>query len=164
LPFGKGQRWANQAGVVNQLAGNWQLNGIVRVRSGFPLGPTISPSLLNNTMTNRPNLVCDPTLPHPTPQLWVNTACFAQPAAYQFGNSYRTVGEGPHEMNFDLSLLKDFPLNERLRLQFRVEVFNLLNSAEFDLPSMSMGVPGAGAITATVNDSREIQLGMKVIF
>lgn len=165
LPFGRGQRWANQTGsVANQFIGNWQINGISRIRSGFPIGATVSPSLLNNTMTNRPNRVCDPHLSDRTPKKWFNTSCFVQPAAFQFGNSPRVFGEGPNQVDFDFSAIKDFKLRESTDLQLRAEFFNILNTPQFDLPNTSIGTPGAASITNTINDSREIQFAAMLTF
>ena len=36
LPFGKGKRWANSGGVLNQVVGGWQLGGITYLRTGQP--------------------------------------------------------------------------------------------------------------------------------
>ena len=167
LPFGRGRKLLNGSGAaVNQLLGGWNVTGITRVRTGFPLGATITPSLLNNTMGNRPNVVCDPNLPtsQQKVQRFFNTSCFTAPASFQFGNSGRTFGSGPGQVNFDFSILKDFRIREQMSLEFRTEIFNILNSAEFDLPSTAIGTGPAGTIAATINDARQIQFGLKLKF
>jgi hypothetical protein len=71
---------------------------------------------------------------------------------------------GPGRVNFDLSLFKEFPIKEGWRLQFRAECFNLLNTAQFDLPNAAIGAGNAGTITSIVGTPRQIQLGAKVVF
>jgi len=167
LPFGRGQNYlSNLSGLANQLVGGWQLGGITRIRSGFPLGATISPSLLNNTMANRPDIRCDPTLSSSqrTVQRYFNVQCFAPPAAFAFGNSGRTFGSGPSLTNFDFSIFKRFRIGERADIQFRTEIFNIFNHAQFDLPNTTIGTPAAGTISATVNDARLIQFGLKFVY
>jgi len=117
-------------------------------------------------MGNRPNVVCDPNLPtsQQKVQRFFNTSCFTAPASFQFGNSGRTFGSGPGQMNFDFSILKDFRIREQMSLEFRTEIFNIFNSAEFDLPSTAIGTGPAGTIAATINDARQIQFGLKLKF
>jgi hypothetical protein len=166
LPFGRNRRYASNAGaVLDSFIGGWQFSGISRIRSGYPLGATMSTSLLNNTMTNRPNITCDPNASAPrTVQKWFNVNCFAAPAAFQFGNSARTFGSGPDQVNFDIALDKTFSLTEALNLQFRTEMFNVFNHAQFDLPNTAIGTGSSGTITATINDGRVIQFGLKLVF
>ena len=70
----------------------------------------------------------------------------------------------------DFALVKDTAITERIKLQFRGEIFNLFNHAQFSLPNNTVftstgGISGsAGQITATSVDNREIQLGLKLIF
>ena len=67
-------------------------------------------------------------------------------------------------MNFDFSLFKEFRFNEGLRVQFRGEIFNLLNTPQLDLPNASIGASQAGMITGIVGTPRQIQLGAKLVF
>lgn len=167
LPFGRGQRYLSTLSpALNQLVGGWQFSGITRLRSGFPLGATITPSLLNNTMANRPDRICDGSLPgsERTVTRWFDKSCFTAPAAFAFGNSSRTFGSGPPQTNFDFSIFKRFRIREGSDLQFRTEIFNIFNTPQFDLPSTAIGTPAAGTITATINDARLIQFGLKLIF
>jgi hypothetical protein len=166
LPFGKGQRYMSDVDRLNHLVGGWQISGITRMRSGFPLGATMTPSLLNNTMGNRPNVICDPNLSSSerTVQRWFDKTCFVQPAAFVFGNSGRTFGTGPNQFNFDFSIFKRFEITEEVQLQFRTEIFNIFNTPQFGLPSTAIGTGPAGTITTLVNDPRDIQFGLKLIF
>jgi hypothetical protein len=97
---------------------------------------------------------------------WFNTAAFAAPALYTFGNAGRTDGYGPGLMNMDISILKEFLLWERHRLEFRTEILNFLNHANFANPNVSQGNNAFGQITSLVpgNQSRIIQLGLHYKF
>ncbi len=76
---------------------------------------------------------------------------------------------GPGLGTWDVSLLKDARIRERLNLQFRAEIFNLLNRANFNLPNAvaftpSGPSPTAGVITSTSTTSRQIQFGLKLLW
>ena len=71
---------------------------------------------------------------------------------------------GPGRVNFDFSLFKEFRIKKRTRLQFRTEMFNVLNTAQFDLPNAAIGAANAGTITSIVGTPRQIQFGLKVVF
>jgi hypothetical protein len=78
---------------------------------------------------------------------------------------------GPALGEVDASLLKNTAISERVNLQFRAEFFNLLNRANFATPNAvvftsatTIPSPTAGVITATSTTSRQIQLGLKLIW
>jgi hypothetical protein len=76
---------------------------------------------------------------------------------------------GPGLATWDFSLAKETTLRERLNLQFRAEIFNLLNRANFNTPSLitftPSGVSGtAGAISSTATTSRQVQFGLKLMW
>jgi hypothetical protein len=103
------------------------------------------------------------------PNQWYNPSAFVLPIAGTYGNLGRGVFSGPGLTNVDASLFKDTAISERANLQFRAEVFNLLNTANFGTPNatvFSNGAisPSAGLITATATTSRQIQFGLKLIF
>ena len=89
-----------------------------------------------------------------------------------FGNNGRNSLIGPGLADFDFSVFKNFPLGEALNVQFRTEIFNIFNRANFQAPIDNStifnqnGTPvgGAGAIDATATTSRQIQFGLKVIW
>lgn len=118
----------------------WQMSGIMTLMSGAPLGVGLGTQSgnANNwsgspTDAARPNIIADPVLPKDqrTFYLNVNPAAFALPAQGTLGNAPKDVFRGPGRNNFDISLFKNFKLNERFRAQFRAEAYNIFNHTQF---------------------------------
>jgi Carboxypeptidase regulatory-like domain len=171
LPVGKGKLYSPSNRFVDGLIGGWSLGAIIETHTGPPLGIT---ELTNNTNSYsdgvRPNVVGNPSLsgnPTRAQQLaeWFNTAAFAAPAPYTFGNAGKTFGVAPGLFSLDASLLKDFTW-ERYTLQFRVEALNFTNHANFAPPNTQQGSATFGEVTSLVagNQARIIQLGLHLKF
>ncbi len=97
---------------------------------------------------------------------YFNPGSFVAPAQYTFGNLGRTVAIGPGATIADLAVLKSVQIREQHRLQFRVEMLNFPNRANFALPNQSRGVANFGRISALANgnQARIIQLGLHYKF
>jgi hypothetical protein len=188
LPFGKGQRiGGNASGVLDKLIGGWQLNGILTALGGFPFTPLAGSNTSGTGDANQsdtPNW--NPNFTGPvilgSPNQYFDPRAFLIPTQGTFGNVSRGSLRGPGMTNFDTSLFKKIPINERLNLQFRAEVFNLFNHANFAYPNeiifsgntCSAGAgpvcsannisSSAGAISNTATFSRQIQLALKLTF
>ena len=121
--------------------------------NAFPAGPL------------RPNLVGDPTLPSDERTLshWFNTAAFVNPAAFTFGNSPRSVLRGPGLATTDLTLEKSIPISDAVKFDLRVEAYNLLNHANFNIPGLTLGAADFGAISSA-RSARTVQLGARISF
>ncbi len=97
-------------------------------------------------------------------------AAFALPPPYTYGNVSRTLPDinGPRYFDVDASLFKDFPLRERLKLQFRAEAYNLTNTPSFSVPVASVTSATFGQVTSTSNGGplhyRELQLALRLSF
>jgi outer membrane receptor protein involved in Fe transport len=137
------------------VAEGWQLNSIVTVQSGRPIGiVTANDTSGTFNFHQRPNVVpgVNPVLPNWTPTTgYLNPAAFAQPADGTFGDLGRNQVFGPGFWNVDFSTSKTFEWRDRLKLQFRTELFNIFNHPNFALPSNTVN-PGnspAGVITQT---------------
>jgi hypothetical protein len=113
----------------------------------------------------RVNLLKKPALPsgERSVQRWFDINAFAQPDRFKFGNAARSVGRAPGKANFDLGIMKNFAIGERIRVQFRAEMFNAFNHANFGIPGTAFGGPNFGAIN-TAEDARINQLGLKIYF
>lgn len=165
LPFGKGTHFAPDAHGFKQASiGNWQINVISHIASGFPLGLSTGVNNSGTALGNRPNQVCSGRLSHPTVQEFFNTSCFVDPPPGVLGDASRTPLYGPDFVNFDASLFKTFTLHEATQLVFRTEVFNIFNHPQFAFPGTTTDSPGFGQITQIVNNPRLIQLALKLIF
>ena len=173
LPFGPGKPVGGSwTGSAAKFLGGWQLNGIVTLQSGQPYTVAL-PGESDNSNTgrssygfgagDRPDVVGNPNLASPDPQQWFDPAAFSQPLYGSFGNAGRNIVAGPGLANVDFSLLKDIELGESATLQFRAELFNMLNTPNFLNPNIFYGTPGFGRVLAA-RDGREVQFGIKLIF
>jgi hypothetical protein len=159
LPFGAGKKYLSQPGLTRTLLGGWSLTGIGTARSALPVNVTISRSAsvtpYGYTVNQRPNLVPGVSLTPPggsTPQQWINPAAIAVPASGTFGNAGRNIALGPKLYQLDMGLAKQVAVTERIALQFRWEVFNVFNRAQYGQPSGDVTVPAQFAvITSTIN-------------
>ncbi len=171
LPFGRGRRFGSDwSGAVDFLAGGWQLTGIHVIQSGLALTATLGgASVLNlgGERRARPNLVGDPELPSSerTIQRWFNTSAFAafSPAPQAFGDAGVGIMRGPGYANFDFSLTKHFRVDEQRYVQFRAEIFNAFNRANFGPPNIQRESSGFGQILTAAN-ARILQFGLKLYF
>jgi hypothetical protein len=172
LPFGRGKPIHPASQIANQVIGGWSIGVIAEANTGTPLSPIMA---VNETDTfsqgNRPNLVGDPNLSSGRPRVqklaeWFNTAAFADPGAFAFGNAPRSFGTGPGVFNVDLSLLKDFRAAERFDLQLRLEALNAFNHANFANPDTQFGTSAFGQVTGLYSGTpaRIVQLGLHLAF
>ncbi len=164
LPLGKGRKWLSSGGPAEHILGGWQVNGIATFQTGLPFTPTANSATVNTGTGSRPDRTGDGTLSEQTVDRWFDTSAFRTPAQFTYGNSGRNILYGPGRVNFDLSLFKQFPITERVNLQFRTEFFNIFNTPQFDLPNAAIGAGNAGTITGIVGTPRQIQFGLKVVF
>jgi len=172
LPFGKGKRFDLGKSWVNKAFGDWQINMILTAQTGLPFTPVLANSVANTNSSSRPNINSgvSATLANPTINDWFNTSfnvpgsVWSTPALYTFGNAGRNILRGPGRFNLDTSLFKDFAVSERVHVQFRGELFNVLNHPQFDLPNATIGNAQAGIISATLGTPRDIQVGLRLMF
>ena len=167
LPFGKGKHFAIDNAILNQVAGGWQVSGIINLQSGRALTPVLSNSAQTNVgggVQPRPDLVGDVGVSNPTRQMWFNTAAFALPSGYNYGSAGKNILRGPSYHNEDISLFKNFPLlGEALRLQFRADMFNAVNATRLSNPNTTQGTAQFGQINGA-GSGRVVQFALKVIF
>jgi len=185
LPFGRGRKYlAGESGILGQVTGGWTVNSIVTLQSGFPFTPQLGYNPSNNGDTRNPvRPFLDPTFTGPVvlgnPTQWFNPNAFVGPVNNSgfFGNVGRDTYIGPGLAIWDFSVLKDTHIFESLNLQFRAEIFNLLNRANFNTPNLITNVllpapnatvpvqsPAAGAITSTSTWARQVQFGLKFLW
>jgi len=172
LPFGKGKSFAgNASGLLNQVIGGWQVAGITSASTGNYFTPTDIATDLSNSdgggdvaSSSRPNRVGDPNAKPCIPGTLFNTCAFATNTVLgSYGNAGRNIVRGPGFQNWDLSLFKTFPLNERERFEFRAEFFNVWNHLNpelfpakflFDNPSTDHGLDLPPGVSGCPVDNR----------
>jgi carboxypeptidase family protein len=156
----------------SRLVDGWQLGTIVQLQSGNPVNLVTN----NNTFTGvnntlRPDLV-GPIVILEDPNRWFDTSAFVAPTVptTHFGSLGRNVVIGPGFQNVDFSVLKNTNISESLRVQFRTEIFDLFNHANFGQPGRVVGSQTFGQITNTrfatgdSGSSRQLQFALKLIF
>ena len=166
------------------LGSGWHWNTITTLASGNPFSAVISFDRAraipqSGTAPETPNLIAgsstNPILGGPA-RYFDPTAFVLQPAGF-YGNLGRNTLIGPGLVKVDFSLNKHFRVTERLGLELRAEAFNLFNHPNFSMPSQravfsgvnattGLGIPvaSAGLITTTQTSSRQLQLGLKIVF
>jgi hypothetical protein len=192
LPIGHGKRWLSGGnGVGGTLATGWRVNSIVTLQSGFPFTPQIGYNSSNDGDTRNPvRPFLNPNFTGPvvvgTPSEWFNPAAIAAVPSNSgfFGNLGRDPFIGPGLATWDFSVVKDTHIRESLNLQFRAEIFNMLDRANFNTPNLITWVQGFnttgakagdvvatptpsglnGSITSTSTASRQVQFGLKLVW
>jgi hypothetical protein len=158
-------------GVVRAISHGWHLSTVYQVQTGFPF----TVSVFGDTANSGTVLGENPIRANATGQQvygpgtrtanrWFNTAAFAAPPAYTFGDVGRNSIYGPGMQTLDLALVRDFDLTERVKLQFRSEFFNALNHTNLGTPDRFVNTPQFGTITQTTTPGREIQLSARLSF
>lgn len=178
LPVGRGKTFLPGArGLTNVLLGGWQLSGTATMYTGQPFTVRTSDVDLNLGESQRPNRVgtgqqadlsggAKRGVDYP----WFRVTDFEEVPAcidrtncpksafgfspFRFGNSGRSILDGPGLANLNLSLMKNFRMREQRNLQFRFEVFNVVNRANFLLPNNFFNETTGGTITGVNQGGR----------
>jgi hypothetical protein len=171
LPVGKGRKFGSQMHpVAEAFLGGWQMGAIWKIDSGLPLIFSAPNNLFNYSQWQFPNIKqgVDLAVGDRNIDRWFNTTAFEQPAPYTYGNAPRYVDEVRylHSNNWDMNLAKNFTLWERLRLQYRAEMYNALNRVQFGRANSTFGDTNFGRVTGTApgNAARTIQMALRLTF
>jgi hypothetical protein len=178
LPVGHGKKFLHDStGVVNKVVEGWGLQGITTFQRGYPI------FIGNNTNTSgnggqTPNYVSSAPGCQNSPALagraearlneWFNINCFTQPATFSFGNVGRVMPNIRWDGidNWDLAFVKNTGItaDDRVRLQFRAEMFDMFNHPQFGPPGNSYGSGSFGIVSSQINNPRLVQFGLKLYF
>jgi hypothetical protein len=166
MPFGKNKKFGSGwHPAVNGVLGDWQMSGILTLRTGFPW--TIQAPDRSGTTSRgaRADRVGDGegTRDVGPGTSWLDKTAYKDPATGTFGNTGLGTVRGPGYKTFDLSLEKSFPFSETKRLQFRTEFFNITNTPQFNGGNRSVTSPTFGEVTSAQGD-RTIQFGLRFEF
>jgi hypothetical protein len=177
-----------------RLTKGWELATLLSYNTGFPFTvytDTGSDNSHTGNKLDRADIVGDPFSGVVQPAggtsggvQWINPGAFVQNADGTFGNSRRNQFYGPHFKTLDFSVIKNTPITERVKTQFRVEMFNLFNVLNLAQPGgNALGAPGSmcicdgdafGRINSTVHapdapgigsgEPFNVQFALKIIF
>ena len=182
LPFGRGRKFAGGAsGAVNQIIGNWQMAGVFSAATGNYYTATdinnVSGGDCGGTVgyyCSRPNLVGNPNAKPCIPGTLFNTCAFVDNTNLgTFGDAGRNTIEGPGYKTWDTALMKQLPISEHKRFEFRAEFFNVLNHVNYlfgqfgaisaEPTPLELGQTGFGYPLAA-RAPRQIQFALKFYF
>ncbi len=184
LPFGKGKPFA-RSGVAAAIFGGFRTSGVYTFASGRPftvnsgssrknavdpygattavpyvIGPVTYVGDTNCWYYASQNKFCKALLPSGTDAFRLQNNA----AGEFFGNEVRNSLRGPHTNVFDFALLREVRFTERANLEFRWEVFNLLNTPQFGQPNTDFSSSSAGQITSLAGDPRVMQFALRFSF
>jgi hypothetical protein len=161
IPFGRGRQFGSEMNpVLNAIIGGWQLNGIFRAQSGQPF------DVRRNGV--RVDVIGEP-YGNGSADRFLNLAAFQEAPAGRFGNLERNSLRSPATYQLNLGLTKNFVFNERTKIQFRAEGFNVFNTPQLVVPNTDLGNTdvrnGFGTIRGTQGfTNRQLQFGLRLEF
>jgi hypothetical protein len=174
LPIGPGKKFLNHGGAAGKVVGGWQLTFINTYQTGTPLAISGGPALPLFGGPNRPNTVPGQRVVSwtggkfdPAVSNMLNRAAFTDPAQFTIGDAtvYQGAARSFPYYNENLGLMKETPITERFRVEFRAELFNAFNRTEFGGPDTNFDdTIGYGTIGSQENTPRQIQFYLKLLF
>jgi hypothetical protein len=176
IPLGKGHL-VSGGFIGDAILGHWQWSGIYNFETGMPIGVTGTkcsvPGIVSVCMVNLNPAFSGSVVNSPIGSgnahtgVYLNSAAFADPAAYTFGNEPRAAPYGlrvPTTWEFDSTLRRTFPIYERLNFQLSADFFNLFNNVIFAGPATNIDAATFGTVTTTQNSPRRIQFAGRFSF
>ncbi len=172
VPVGKGRHWLNRGGLLNAIAGGWEITGLLSMQTGhyFTLTVPNARQRLGSTAIASwwPDRIASGSLDHPSAQRWFDTSAFVLPrnadGSWHIGNAGRDILRGDNPFNIDAGLSKSFRITERFALQFRAEAFNVTNTPTLDDPIVNIESPDFGTVRATISNARQLQFALRLSF
>jgi hypothetical protein len=169
LPIGRGKKVLNRGGIVDAIAGGWQVSSLFTYQSGNTFTAQMNSNNSNSQAQSQlPNVV--PGVPlYPADKTvgkWFNPDAFVAPGQYKFGNEGRNILRGPKYSDVDFSASKTLrvPKLENGQIQFRFDATNALNHTSYNPPNASIGGATVGQITSAALSGRIFQLGARLSF
>lgn len=168
LPFGRGRTYgSNVSRAVDAIAGGWTVTAIATFSTGVPFIINTANRTGSPFVAHRPNRACDGSLDNVdlrADRRYVDAGCFSVAPSGYFGNSSRNPLHGPGINNWDIGIQKFFSFTEDVRLQFRGEMFNAFNHAQFNNPNGNVSSGANFGLVGGARAPRLVQLGLKLLF
>ena len=180
LPFGKGRALNSQNKVLSAIVSNWQISGIFTFTTGAPLAitgtctgggiidavcyPNYNPNFSGDV---RQNGDIGSNGANITSTAYLNKLAFSDPPIYTAGNVTRSAPLGifaPHNADLDVSVRREFPIRERVRLSFQADAFNVNNAVHFASPGVNIDAANFGIVGAMSNQPRKLQFSARISF
>jgi hypothetical protein len=170
LPFGRHRQFAsNVPKALDYVIGGWQWNNIITLATGTPIdisGSTTNGGLVGDGYSaGRPDYHGGCKI-HSSYNVWLScpAGAFTDPAGL-VGNLGRNHFAGPGTHTWDMVLSKNFPITERVKTEFRAQVYNLFNTPQFQAPDGNWRNGDFGQLTTSrIQSNRELELGLRVSF
>jgi hypothetical protein len=177
LPFGRGKKFLVN-GIGSKIVGGWQVGGVLSFRTGKPMSFTGNNSLNlgsggNTTLEQIAPIEVLGGIGAGNP--WFSTSSFARTPTNVQGNTGRNIFEGPDLFALNANLSRTMTLRESgsgIRLQLRVESFNVTNTPQFGQPNTGWGsnfgfistTLGSGTGVNGTGGGRSVQLGARITY
>jgi hypothetical protein len=154
LPLGRGRKFLpHLPAVLDAVVSGWSSSSILRYQGG---------SFLE---FGQLKVLGDAKLDHPTPDRWFDTSQFQRADAYtQRTNAFQLGIRGPRFFTMDTTLAKNFRISEKIKLEFRMEAYNLTNSIMFGSVDTNIDSASFGRTTSQINRGREMQYLLRLRF
>jgi hypothetical protein len=166
---------SNASQTIRVIFDGWQLSGIATINSGTPFTVSDSTNVslqansppISGFAASRPNVVGNPNDGPHTVNEWMSRSAFERlnplTQAGQFGNAGRNIVRGPGYASLDVSLVRNVRFTSDVRLELRVESFNLTNHTNFGLPVADLNSANFGKILSA-GPPRLMQFAAKLVF
>jgi hypothetical protein len=160
--------------IIRSILNGWSISPIIKMRSGrpFTVNNGAVDSNLDGVTNDRAQVIGDPHLDNPTPDMWFNIAAFVRnpvvTGVATEGNSPRNSLYGPGYQAVDLGLSRDFTFGEHYKLRLRAEGTNIFNHANLDQPNSTAPAnpasPGNFGRITSAGAMRKLQFGLRFTF
>ncbi|MEW5977074.1 MAG: TonB-dependent receptor [Acidobacteriota bacterium] len=173
LPFGRGQNFLkNLPSIANHVLGGWQISGITTMATGARISPSFSGTDPANTnqFGGRPDRIADGNLDSggmrdriKSGKPIFDSSAFVQPenGRGSYGNSARNILTGPGREVWNITLAKNFMVKEKAKVQFRWDMFNAFNRANFWTPDTNIS-GGSFGLVGGADNGRAMLFGLRI--
>jgi len=156
--------FANATVLPRMILNGWELSTGARLLSGSPLAVWMQTDTAGIGRTVRAQWSGSVDEPR-TMKEWFDPAAFSAASPLTFGNSPLDSVWGPGSISWDLGVFRNFPIREKVKLQFRLEAYNVMNHFNLNNPNTSFGQATFGQVTSKSNTTpRNLQLALKATF
>ena len=167
LPVGRDRAFGSgMSRAADYVVGGWNVSTIATFSNGLPIFITVPNRTGSPFVGHRPNRTCSGNLSSVdlrSNRQFIDTSCFQDTERGFFGNSERAPISGPGLNNFVIGIQKDFMFTESKLLEFRLEMFNAFNHAQFRNPNGSVANRNFGLVSAA-RQPRVVQMALKLQF